>query len=42
LAQLRDRYGHDTLLLDFRAHGRSATLPHYNDHTPAAYVHQLR
>ena len=32
--QLRDRYGHDVLLLDFPGHGRSPLLPEFTDHHP--------
>lgn len=41
-AALRDRYGHDVLLLDFHGHGRSPLLPHFSEHTPERCVAQLR
>jgi len=40
--QLRDRYGHDVLLLDFPGHGRSPLLPEFTDHHPLAFVARLR
>ena len=40
--QLRDRYGHDVLLLDFPGHGRSPLLPEFTDHHPLAFAHRLR
>ena len=40
--QLRDRYGHDVLLLDFPGHGRSPLLPEFTDHHPLAFAHNLR
>ena len=40
--QLRDRYGHDVLLLDFPGHGRSPLLPEFTDHHPEAFVARLR
>ena len=40
--QLRDRYGHDVLLLDFPGHGRSPRLPEFTDHHPEAFVDRLR
>ena len=40
--QLRDRYGHDVLLLDFHGHGKSPRLSHYSRHTPEACAAQLR
>ena len=40
--QLRDRYGHDVLLLDFPGHGRSPLLPEFTDHHPEAFVDRLR
>ena len=39
---LRDRYGHDVLLLDFPGHGRSPLLPKYEDHNPENFVKRLR
>ena len=40
--QLRDRYGHDVLLLDFPGHGRSPLLPEFTDHHPLAFADRLR
>ena len=39
---LRDRYGHDVLLLDFPGHGRSPLLSRFEDHTPENFVKRLR